>query len=62
MGNTIEIKRYYCPLCGNYDSIDEDDVYWHIDEEHSLDELIEYAIEREIIEVEPSENNYQMRF
>jgi len=52
------LKRYYCIICG-YDAITEDEVWCHIDEEHTKEEIIDFCIDRTEFEVD---RNIQMRF
>lgn len=54
-GDEINIVKYFCGVCMNYSSIDESDVYWHIDEEHTKDEIINFVIERSEISIPKGE-------
>ena len=45
----------------NYSSVDESDVYWHIDEEHTKDELINFVIERKEFAVPKGEISGQVQ-
>lgn len=54
----IEFHRYICPLCGE-NAMTEDDIFWHIDTEHSKEEIIEHCIERKTMSISAEE--YQLR-
>lgn len=45
---------YSCDLC-SFESDEEDEVYWHIDTEHTKEELIEQCISRDEIMVDWAE-------
>lgn len=55
----MNITRYVCELCGHIE-MEEDDVYWHIKEEHTEEELINFCIDRKVMDIDKDE--YQMRF
>lgn len=50
----METEKFYCQICGMY-SHSEDDVYYHIKEEHDMFEIISFCISRTKLDLDDSD-------